>query len=163
MRARALLALALLAPLTLGACAGADQRGTKAERMAEWVRATSLGERVGQLRATADAVAELKAKPLSTEVLSTRCAVVLVDVQADNGDLPSPDRVVTDGLARAYTTYARAGVACAKEAKAGATAPSADVLRLLAAGGVQLLEALNRAEILTGRAIPTSTTRPPVA
>lgn len=163
MRARTLLAAALLAPLLLGACSGGDQRGSQAQRMEAWVRTTTFGERAGQLRGTADAVAQLAAKPMTSTVLATRCAVLLVDVQADNGDLPSPNQRVTDILAQAYTAYAKAGIACAKEAKAGADHPSAEVLSGLAWATTQLLQALNRIELISGRAVATSTTVPPAA
>lgn len=129
--------------------------------MAVWVRATSLGERVGELQASAAGIAALVDRPQGADVLATRCAVLLVGVQADNGDLPSPDRAVTRLLGRAYTAYAKAGLACASEAKSGQGSPSEAVRAGLASGGVEVLKALSRAELISGRAIPTSTTTPP--
>lgn len=163
MRARALLTFVILTPLLLASCSGADQRGSSSARMGAWVRTTTFGERVGELRANVMAVGELAAKPLTSEVLSTRCAVILVDVQADNGDLPSPDRRVTEQLAKAYTAFSRAGLRCAQEAKGGAVAPSAAVVSGLSGATAQLLEAMNRIELVSGRAIATTTTVPPAA
>jgi hypothetical protein len=155
---RPLAALLILTASLLAGCAGREQMGTPSANMAIWAKSTSMGERIGQIAGDAKRVSDLHAHPRSALTLRTVCAVLLVDVQSSNGDLPSPNEQVSNLLSSAYEHFSKAGLACSDEATAGKTSPSAKTLAYLGVGNIALRRALSQAEVITGAVIATTTT-----
>jgi hypothetical protein len=145
-------ALILLLGVAAASCAGEDQRGTSATRLAAWVGGTGFGEDIGTLVADNARIA----KETSTAAMHAACATMEDDAETANDELPTPDAVVSDWLSTAYGLEGTAATDCydagvtnnALLVKAEAATVKADRL---------YSRALIRIQSIDGR-VPTTTT-----
>jgi hypothetical protein len=103
-----IVALILLLGVAAASCAGEDQRGTSAQRMAAWVRGTTFGEDIGTLVADNARIA----KETSTSAMHAACGTMEDDADMANDELPTPDSVVSDWLSTAYGLEGTAATEC---------------------------------------------------
>jgi len=141
--------------VALTSCAGADQQGSAAHRMAVWVSGTTLGQDIGTL--VADDARVPEDVPNGTGAVHAACSTLLNDAEMANTNLPSPDPDVTDLLTRAYGLEGTAANQCYE---AGATNP-----KLLAQSRRNAIKAealyqqvLQRIRQIDGRTVSTTTT-----
>ena len=143
------------AALTLTSCAGADQRGTAAQRMSSWVGGTGFGEQVGTL--FADNARVPKDVANGTGAVHAACGTLLNDAEMAYAELPSPDPDVNQLLNDAYTLEQAAANDCYD---AGASNPK--LLGKAEREGVKaealLDQALQRIRAIDGTAVRTTTT-----
>ncbi len=157
MRRRVRLVGLVLVPASafaLSACAGADQRGSAAQRMQAWVSGTSLGASIGTL--VTDNARIARVAPNGSGALHAACGTIVDDAAAANSNLPSPDPTVTQLLAEAYGLEGTMGNECYDAAgnptlltKAERSGIKADAL---------YEEALQRIRAIAGQAPSTTTT-----
>ncbi len=141
--------------LTLTSCAGADQRGTPAQRMSSWVSGTGFGAQIGTLIADNARVSEDVAN--GTGAVHAACGTLLNDAQMAYAELPSPDPDVNRLLNDAYTIEQSSANDCYN---AGATDPT--LLAKSRREGIKAealyVQALQRIRAIDGKAVPTTTT-----
>jgi hypothetical protein len=147
----------VLCALGLTACAGLDQQGTPTQQISAWVKGTDFGETVPTLRADGARVATLLRRNSGSGAIHAACGVLLNDAQQANSNLPTPDEQLSQDLAQAYNLEQQAANEC-YDAGAANPALMAKARNKWERAGVILLAALDRADQLTGRAIPTTTT-----
>lgn len=104
------LALTTAAAVTLTSCAGEDQRGSAAHRMAVWVDGTNFGADIATL--VADNARIAKVVPNGSGALHAACGTLVTDAEMANTELPSPDPDVTALLTQAYGLEGTAGNQC---------------------------------------------------
>ncbi|MGH9043687.1 MAG: hypothetical protein ACRDVP_02415, partial [Acidimicrobiales bacterium] len=90
----------------------------------------------------------------------TVCGVLVVDAQAANGELPTPDSQFTHLLSSAYTSAYEAGNDCYSSA-AGDAVLTARARSEIAQSLAQLARALERFEQLAAKSLSTTTTTQP--
>jgi hypothetical protein len=78
--------------------------------MSEWVGGTSLGEDIGTLVADTQRVPE--DVPNGTGAVHAACGTLEDDAEMANGELPTPDPVVTGWLTTAYGLDGTEGTEC---------------------------------------------------
>jgi hypothetical protein len=141
--------------LLLTSCAGADQQGSPAHRMAVWVSGTGFGESVGTL--VADNARVPKVVPNGTGAVHAACSTLLNDAQMAYAELPSPDPDVTRLLNNAYALEQDAANDCYD---AGST--DTKLLTKSEREGIEAdalySEVLQRIRQIDGRTVPTTTT-----
>jgi len=152
----ALLAVVLAAGL-LAACAGPDETGSPAHRMAAWVQGTGLGATIATLDADAARVTTVVDEHHGTGAIHADCGVLYTDTEAANTQLPSPDVQLTTLLSDAYTEMGKAANNCFA-AGGGNTALQRTSARQRTAARALLVRALRRAELVSGAPVPTTTT-----
>lgn len=94
--------------LVLGACS--DQT-TTAQRVTSWVGSSGLDADIAQIRTDASNVAKIE-KVGSPGAIRTNCAVLDLDTENANQNLPSPDQQLTTDLSDAYTAEIQAAQDC---------------------------------------------------
>ena len=135
---RRLVVLAL-AGLALTACGTVS--ATSALR--SWVSQSNFSRNVLTVAGDAShAAAELRRAGSTSGQLHLVCAVLLVDTEASNASLPSPDATTNDLLSRAYTALGAGANLCYRAAALPATRAAA--LRDLRQGVALLSEARAR-------------------
>lgn len=92
----------------LGGCGGGSGPASLAAQVTQWADTAGLSASLPRLRA--DLARTATAAPGAP--LRTACDVLVTDSLADNDQLPTPDRTLTDALSRAYARAAVAGRAC---------------------------------------------------
>lgn len=113
------LAACALAACTLAACARAsDLSGPLASRVRAWASATGIVALDGQVASDVRHAHTLDVTAGGHQ-LATGCVVLGDDVRQANGELPSPDQILTDELSTAYTTLLGAAEECEKAAEEG--------------------------------------------
>ena len=121
--ARAVVSVLVVAAVTAACGASADTSGSPATRMNAWTAATSITSLDAQLPVDVTHIHTLASLWLhhggSSRELATDCVVLGNDVRQANQVLPSPDQVLTDELATAYSTLIGGAEACYKAAEAG--------------------------------------------
>jgi len=141
--------------LTLTSCAGADQRGTPAQRMSAWVSGTGFGAQIGTL--IADNARVPKDVASGTGAVHAACGTLLNDAQMAYTELPSPDPDVNQLLNDAYTLEQSAANDCYN---AGAT--DRKLLGKARREGIEAEalydQALQRIRGIDGKPVPTTTT-----
>jgi hypothetical protein len=133
------LAALLAAGLALGACGAQSAKSA----LTQWVTQSSFANARQVLATDARHAASVLGRASSSGgELHTVCAVMLLDAQAANASLPTPDAVATGLLSTAYTKLA----AGANECYQAASRPSrrAVALASLRAGDAALSEAAAR-------------------
>jgi hypothetical protein len=156
-------ALVLVAALSgsavLAGCAGQEQSGPPAARVATWVSGAGAGASIDTLRVDAANVGQALARHDAPAAVKTVCALLTTDAGTALGNLPTPDTVLTNELNTAYGEAAAAGDDC----YAGAGGPQ----KLLARSAherarlASLLDtAVGRITTLIGHPPSTSTTTP---
>jgi hypothetical protein len=157
MRRRFMVASVVLvgSALVLTSCAGADQRGTPAQKMSAWVKGTAFGQTIGTL--IGDNARVPKDVPNGSGAVHAACGTLLNDAQMAYAELPTPDPDVTDLLNNAYVLEQSAANDCYN---AGSTNT-----RLLAQSRREGIKAealynqvLQRIREIDGKAVPTTTT-----
>jgi hypothetical protein len=147
--------LTLLLPVVASACSGREQQGSAVHRMSVWVKGSGLGEDIGTL--IADNARVPKDVPNGTGAVHAACGTLLVDAERANGQLPSPDALVTDLLTQAYGLEGTAGNDCYS---AGSTNPA--LLAKARHDGIKAealyTQALQRIAAIDGRSVATTTT-----
>ncbi len=143
----------------LAGCAGQEQSGPPAARVATWVRGAGAGAAIGTLRVDAANVSQTLARHDPAAAIKTVCALLTTDAETALGNLPTPDEVLTNELNAAYEEAASAGDDCfaGSAGSAGLLARSARERARLAS---QLDTAVSRITAVTGHAPSTSTTLP---
>ncbi len=160
LRRLAALALGAVAAVGLAGCAGQDQSGSPAARVAAWVGPGGGGTTIGTVQADAANVGVVVAHGDPPAAVRTACALLATDANTAIGNLPAPDRRLTTLLDRAYTVAASAGDHCFRGAGRD-TALMADSARERSEVPALLAEAVHRVEAVTGRTPSTATTAPP--
>jgi hypothetical protein len=133
--------------------------GTTAQRVGAWVRAADLGGSIGTVAGDLARAATAIADRRSATILHTDCGVLVSDVGAANGDLPSPDSRLTNLLSAAYTDAYQAGNDCYDAAGHAGMAASFRTERARSLSRLQ--EALALVRQLTGSSLSTTTTTQP--
>ena len=151
----AFFALTTATALTFTSCAGEDQMGSPAHRMAVWVGGTNFGEDIGTL--VADNARIAKVVPNGSGAVHAACATLVTDAEMANTELPSPDPDVTALLTKAYGLEGTAGNQCYD---AGAT--NRQLLKESARNAVRAealyQEAFQRIRAIDGKVPVTTTT-----
>lgn len=155
----ALLVVTVAGAGMLGGCAGQEQSGPPAARVAAWVSGGGGGASIGTLRVDAANVEQALARHDAPAAVKEVCALLTTDAEAANGNLPTPDTVLTDELDTAYEDAASAGNDCYAGA-GGNAALLARSARERARLASELDTAVGRITLVTGQAPSTSTTRP---
>ena len=143
----------------LAACAGQEQSGPPAARVATWVSGSGGGAAIGTLRVDAANVSGALARHDPSAAIKTVCALLTTDAETAIGNLPTPDTALTDDLNAAYEDAASAGDDCYSGSggtKSLLTRSAAERARL----AVLLAVAVERITSVTGHPPSTSTTRP---
>jgi hypothetical protein len=141
--------------LTLTSCAGADQRGTAAQKMSAWVTGTAFGATIGTL--TADNARVPEDVPNGTGAVHAACSTLLNDAQMAYAELPAPDPEVTTLLNDAYVLEQSSANDCYD---AGTT--NTKLLARSRREGIKAEalygQALQRIRVVDGKSVPTTTT-----
>jgi hypothetical protein len=140
-------------------CAGQEQSGPPAARVATWVSGAGGGASIGTLRADAANVALALARRDPPAAIKTVCALLTTDAETAIGNLPTPDTVLTDDLNTAYDAAASAGDDC-YSGSAGNKSLLSRSDRERASLGSLLAVAVARITAVTGHSPATSTTQP---
>jgi hypothetical protein len=143
----------------LGGCAGQEQSGPPAARVASWVSGAGGGAAIGTLRVDSANVSQALARHDPPAAIKTVCVLLTTDAETALGNLPTPDTVLTDELDTAYGDAASAGDDCYAGA-GGAKSLLARSARERAALESKLVTAVARITEVTGHAPSTSTTLP---
>lgn len=136
---------------------GHGASGTPAQRLASWVGSTSLGQDIGTLEGDGKDVRKALAAGEGITAAHTVCAAMATSAQTFNDELPSPDTVVTQLLARAYGLEYDAAQACYRSPAASVPLFGA-FGRDRARAAVLFGDVLRRVRVLTGTTPPTTTT-----
>lgn len=144
-----LVALGLLA-------AACSSPGTPQSQMKSWISSTGYGPSTGTLLNDAKKSAQVVASNQGTNANHTVCAVMLLDAQNANNNLPTPDTTASNLLAKAYGALGSAANDCYDAYNNPAKVAAFSAQRLL---GLQYLaEAQARIEAVVGGVVSTSTT-----
>jgi hypothetical protein len=147
--------LVLTVAIVCSSCAGADQQGSEAHRMAVWVNGTNLGQDVGALVADNARVPKVVAN--GSGALHAACATLITDAEMANGQLPSPDPEVTDMLTQAYNLEGTAGNQCYDAGSTDKTLLSRSARNAIKAEALYA-QALQRIRQIDGKSVSTTTT-----
>jgi hypothetical protein len=154
-------ALALvLGAAALAGCAGQEQSGDPAQRVATWVAQGGGGSSVGNLEVEARNIDLALARHDQPAAIREVCALLSNDAQTGIGNLPTPDQELTTDLDNAYLAGTAAGDDCYKGADGDAALlakSAAERVRMVALLGV----AVQRMTTVSGRTPTTDTTVPP--
>jgi hypothetical protein len=154
----AAVAAVALAAAALAGCAGEEQSGTPAHRVAVWVGGAAGGTSIGTVDVDTRNVARIIDGHNSSAAVKEACALLTNDAETAVGNLPTPDTDLTDDLNNAYTAAAAAGDDCYDgPADRGLLAKSARERTRFAS---LMAVAVNRIVAVTGKTPPTSTTQP---
>jgi hypothetical protein len=154
-----LLSVLLAGSAAVAGCAGQEQSGPPAARVATWVSGAGGGASIGTLRVDSANVSQALARHDPPAAIKTVCALLTTDAETAVGNLPTPDTVLTDELNTAYQEAAAAGDDCYGGA-GGAHSLLVRSARERAGLVTALMTALNRITAVTGHAPSTSTTLP---
>ncbi len=143
----------------LGGCAGQEQSGPPAARVATWVSGGGGGAAIGTLRVDAANVGQALARHQTPAAIKTVCALLTTDAETAIGNLPTPDAALTGDLDAAYTDAAAAGDDC-YSGSGGAASLLVRSARERARLTSLLAVAVDRITAVTGHPPSTSTTRP---
>jgi hypothetical protein len=149
----------LVAAGLLGGCAGQEQSGPPAARVASWVSGAGGGASIGALKADAANVALAMSRHDQPAAIKTVCALLTTDAETAIGNLPTPDSVLTGELDAAYEDAASAGDDC-YTGSSGDKALLARSARERTRLTSLLATAVDRIAAVTGRSPSTSTTQP---
>jgi hypothetical protein len=139
-------ALLLALGIVLGAC---SNQSTTAQRVTSWVGSTGLDADIAQIRTDAANVAKIE-KIGSPGAIRTNCAVLDLDTENANQNLPSPDQELTTDLTNAYVAEIQAAQDCFHGAGKNATLLARGRIAQLAANA-DLTTALDLLAQLTGK------------
>lgn len=103
------LTVLLISVLALGACS--DPGTSTGQRVTSWVSSTGLNTEIAQIRTDAANVAKVE-KVGSPGAIRTNCAVLDLDTEGANQNLPSPDQQLTTDLSDAYGAEIQAAQDC---------------------------------------------------
>jgi hypothetical protein len=145
--------------LLLGGCAGQEQSGPPAARVATWVTGAGGGAAIGTLRVDSANVSQALARRDPPSAIKTVCALLTTDAETAIGNLPTPDTALTADLDAAYQDAAAAGDDC-YSGSGGNTSLLNRSARERTRLSSLLAVAVERITTVTGRPPSTSTTRP---
>jgi hypothetical protein len=94
--------------LVLASC---SEQGTTGQRVASWVGATGLNADITQIKTDVANVAKVE-KIGTPGAIRTNCAVLDLDTENANGNLPSPNQQLTADLTNVYTAEIQAAQDC---------------------------------------------------
>ncbi|MGH9080024.1 MAG: hypothetical protein ACRDYE_08150 [Acidimicrobiales bacterium] len=155
----AVLSALVVGAVVLGGCAGQEQSGLPAARVATWVSGAGGGAAIGTLRVDAANVSQALARSDPPAAIKTVCALLTTDAETAIGNLPTPDTVLTEELNAAYEKAAAAGDDCYAGA-GGEESLLSRSARERAQLASQLVTAVDRIIAVTGHPPSTSTTLP---
>jgi hypothetical protein len=159
--ARRLLAVGLAVTagaVALGGCAGQEQSGTPAQRVATWTDSVG-GSGIGNVEVATRNVDLALHDRNSPAAVREVCSLLSNEAQTSIGNLPAPDDRLTTLLNDAYTLATAAGDDCYHGAAGDArllTRSAAERARVL----VQLAGATEYVRSVTGHTPTTNTTAP---
>jgi hypothetical protein len=84
---------------------------TTSQRVSSWVSSTSLVGDINQIKTDASNVAKVEGLG-NPGAIRTNCAVLDLDTENANQNLPSPDQQLTDDLSNTYTAEIQAAQDC---------------------------------------------------
>ena len=149
-----------LGAASLAGCAGQEQSGDLAQRVATWVDDGGGGSSVGNLEIEAKNIDLALAQHNKPAAIREVCALLSNDSHVGIGNLPTPDQDLTTALDNAYMEGTAAGDDCYKGADGNAALlakSAAERTRMV----VLLGNAVQRMRAVTGRTPTTDTTVPP--
>jgi len=146
--------------LSLAGCAGQEQSGSPATRVATWVDGAGAGGSIGAVGDDLHSVEVALDQHQSAGVLRTLCAVLGTDALAGNGNLVTPDQQLTDDLSTAYDAAYSAGDDCYRGAGGNAEL-LAEFRSQQAKATAALAAAMARIQTVTGKVPSTTTTTAP--
>ncbi len=154
--------LAVAGCLLLAGCAGQEQSGTPAHRVATWVSGSGAGASIGTVEADIRNVDLVLERHDPAGAVRSVCALLASDAANANGNLPTPDQTLSDELSKAYGTAYDAGNDCYDGAGGGAAAGRLTTSATLRTRAVaQLALAIARIAAVTGKVPSTTTTTAP--
>ncbi len=145
---RAILLLALVGFGVLASACASDQQGSPATQLSNWVSGTGFATSTDQIQSDVAKATALVGHTEDPAVVHTVCGVLLVEVQAANQNLPSPDAQTTTLLGGAYNALGEAANDCYNSV--GNAAKQAAFAQHRRDGLVGLTEARLRIESVTG-------------
>jgi hypothetical protein len=154
--AAVVVAVGVVAFVTLGH----GTSGTPGQRLQSWVSSTGLGQDVGTLEGDGASVRKASSSTRGISAVHTVCAAMADDAQTFNDQLPSPDSTLTQLLARAYGLEYDAAESCFRASSTGSRLLTTSARDRARAEGL-FEQALLRVRVVTGRAVPTTTTTAP--
>jgi hypothetical protein len=145
--------LALAAGLAAAGC-GSPQSAQA--QMRAWIDSTGYGSSTGSLIIDARNAERTLAAGGGVNAAHTICAVMLLDAETANGNLPSPDATVTSLLSKAYDSLGRAANDCYAAPQSAKALAAFDLAR--SNGLAYLSEGHARIEAVIGKTVSTTTT-----
>ena len=107
-----MLGLVLVAGMLFTGCSGQDGQGSPQSQMNAWVNGTGFGPTLGTLENDVKRSTQTLTTGGTINEAHTVCAVLLLDVQRANGNLPTPDELSTQLLSDAYASLGKAAHDC---------------------------------------------------
>jgi hypothetical protein len=136
--------------------AGCSSPGSIQDQMQSWVSSTGYGPSTGSLVHDAQKAQSVLSAGEGVNAAHTVCAVLLLESESANGNLPAPDPTTTSLLSKAYDALGAAANACYS---ASTNASALTAFGIHKSTGLALLaEANARIEAVIGRTVSTSTT-----
>jgi len=157
-RAAAVAVAALGVAGTLGGCAGQEQSGTQAQRVATWMGSVG-GSGIGNVEVATRNVDLALSTHNSAAAVREVCSLLSNEAQTSIGNLPAPDDQLTNQLNSAYVVATSAGDDCYNGASGDArllARSAAERTRALA----ELSTAVGYVRSVTGHTPTTDTTAP---
>jgi hypothetical protein len=154
----AVAACALLGAAALGGCAGAEQTGTPAHRVATWVDGGG-GSGIGNVEVAIRNVDLALSKHDQPAAIREVCSLLSNEAQTSIGNLPAPDDALTTQLDDAYTVATSAGDDCYQGAGGDAALLARSARERVRAVSL-LAVAVDHIRSVTGHTPTTETTAP---
>ncbi len=133
----------------LASCGG--RTPTAAQRVSSWVSSSTLSADIAQIRTDAANVAKVEAIG-NPGAIRTNCAVLDLDTENANQNLPSPDQELTEELSNGYTAEIQAAQDCYHGAGKSKTLISRGMIAQSAADA-DIDQALALVKQLTGKPV----------
>jgi outer membrane murein-binding lipoprotein Lpp len=105
------IAIAAVAAIAIGLAGCSSKPDSTADRISSWASSTGLTSGIDQIKTDAAGVAKVE-KIGSPGAIRANCAVLDLDTETANQNLPSPDTQLTQDLSDAYTAEIQAAQDC---------------------------------------------------
>jgi len=149
-------ALCVGSALTLAGCSSPSTPSSQQAQMKTWVNQTGFGPVVGTLENDARSATQVLASGAGVNAAHTVCAVLLLDAENANNNLPTPNQNTSMLLSKAYGDLGAAATSCYRAPKS--TSAQRAFLKNRNRGLAFLVEGQATIEAALGAPISTSTT-----
>jgi hypothetical protein len=128
------------------------QSNSTAQRVESWVGTSGFSAEIAQINTDAANVAKVERIGASPGAIRTNCAVLDLDTEDANQNLPSPDQELTDELSNGYAAEIQAAQDCYHGAGKSKTLISRGKIAQVAADA-DIAQAMALAAHLTGKPV----------